>query len=318
MTERYRPDVPEEKLSDELEKSPMTEEKELNNQHGVDGIQPSSKSRSRRKPAAGAYSRRRRITHAYVRALEWKHPNALKHGAFSDNPAVIGEKSQEFEELHSALIDEWQPSGPTEEEAVHSIAHDLWRKRRSQRFLQATVFVNTYDPSHPAFDEPFGLMAFCHVMLSEPETAFEKEASRFLLAETINYLTQKFPRSNYRSTSEWGEAVANEIKTVLLPRDCVSKPENEVEAGFCGEANRMRRTALLSASRELFEQELALHERLDAKIAAKVKYLIQTKAMKQMLRQTGALERADERPRKSPRRRAPRTDYDRCRSAWAA
>ena len=77
MTERYRPDVPEEKLSDELEKSPMTEEKELNNQHGVDGIQPSSKSRSRREPAAGAYSRRSRITHAYARALEWKRPNAL-------------------------------------------------------------------------------------------------------------------------------------------------------------------------------------------------------------------------------------------------
>jgi hypothetical protein len=85
---------------------------------------------------------------------------------------------------------------------------------------------------------------------------------------------------------------------VLLPRDCVSKPEDEVEAGLCGEANRMRRTALLSVSSELFEQELALHERLDAKIARKVKYLAETKAMKQMLRQTGALERADEQPRK--------------------
>jgi hypothetical protein len=67
-------------VSDELEKSPMTEEKELNNQHGIDGIQPSSKSRSRRKPAAGASSRRSRITDTYARALEWKRPNALKHG----------------------------------------------------------------------------------------------------------------------------------------------------------------------------------------------------------------------------------------------
>jgi hypothetical protein len=285
-------------VSDEREKSPMSEEKGLNNQHGVDGIQPSSKSRSRREPAAGASSRRSRITHAYARALEWKRPNALKHGAFSDNPAVNAENSQEFEDLHSDLIDEWQPSGPTEEEAVHSLAHDLWRKRRAQRFLQATLFVNTHDPSHPGFDEPFSLMAFCGIMSSEPETAFAKEASRFLRADKINYLTQKFPRSNYKSTSEWAEAVANEIKTVLLPRYLVSEAENEVEAGLCGQANRMRRTALLAASSELFEQELALHERLDAKIARKVKYLAETKAMKQMLRQTGALERADEQPRK--------------------
>jgi hypothetical protein len=181
------------------------------------------------------------------------------------------------------------------------IAHDLWRKRRAQRFLQATLFVNTYDPSHPAFDEPFSLMAFCGFMLSESETAFEKEASRFLRADNINYLTQKFPRSNYKSTSEWAEAVTKEIKTVLLPstgRYWASKPENEWDAAVRGEATRMRSTALLSASSELFEQELALHERLDAKIATKVKYLIQTKAMKQMLRQTGALERADEQPRK--------------------
>src|SRR5262249_9630525 len=154
----------------------------------------------------------------------------------------------------------------------HSIAHDLWRKRRAQRFLQATLFVNTYDPSRPGFDEPFGLMAFCAILSSEPETAFEKEASRFLRAEIINYLTKKFPRSHYKSTSEWVEAVANEIKTVLLPRDYVSKPEDEVEAGFCGQANRMRRTALLCASSKLFEQELALYERLDAKIATKIRY----------------------------------------------
>jgi hypothetical protein len=41
-----------------------------------------------------------------------------------------------------------------------------------------------------------------------------------------------------------------------------------------------------------------LHERLDAKIARKVKYLAELKAMKQMLRQTGALDRAGQQPKK--------------------
>jgi len=41
-------------------------------------------------------------------------------------------------------------------------------------------------------------------------------------------------------------------------------------------------------ARAFFEDELNLRERLDAMIARQVKHLAQTKAMKQMLRQTSA------------------------------
>jgi hypothetical protein len=40
---------------------------------------------------------------------KWKHPNALKHGVFSVNPAVLGGDPCEFDALLSAVIDEWQP-----------------------------------------------------------------------------------------------------------------------------------------------------------------------------------------------------------------
>jgi hypothetical protein len=305
MIERYRPKVleanepfVEQRVNDQLEKSPMTAKTDLSN--SVGGIQPASKSRSRRKTARRAHNGRRWLNDMFVRVLEFKHPNAVKHGVFSDNPAVRGENSHEFDELVSALINEWRPSGPTEEEAVYSIAHDMWRKRRAQRFLQAQLFVNTFDQSHPSFAEVGGLLNFYRIMLSEPETAFEKEASRFLRPDTIYHLKQKFPRSKYKSASEWGEAVATEIKTVLLPSNyCwLSQPEDEIEAAVRGEAIKMKETASVSASSELFEQELALHERLDAKIARKIKFLIETKAMKQMLRQAGAVEQAGEQQRK--------------------
>jgi hypothetical protein len=52
---------------------------------------------------------------------------------------------------------------------------------------------------------------------AEPETAFERMASRLLTAATISHLEQKFPPSNYQSTSEWAEAVITEIKSILLP-----------------------------------------------------------------------------------------------------
>jgi hypothetical protein len=50
------------------------------------------------------------------------------------------------------------------------------------------------------------------------------------------------------------------------------------------------RSAALSS--DLFEQELALDERLDAMIDRAIKRLIQTKAMKQMLGQAGEDEHA--------------------------
>ena len=50
-------------------------------------------------------------------ALHRKHkrPNAQKHGVFAEPLILPGEDPREFEALHSALIEEWNPSGPSEE-----------------------------------------------------------------------------------------------------------------------------------------------------------------------------------------------------------
>ncbi len=53
---------------------------------------------------------------------QWKRPNALKHEVFAAAAIIPGEDRWEFEELHSSLIQEWQPDGPTEEDAVLDIA----------------------------------------------------------------------------------------------------------------------------------------------------------------------------------------------------
>ena len=81
-----------------------------------------------------------------MRKRNGNRPNALKHGAFSKVAILPGEDPREFEELHSALIEEWAPTGPTEEDAVLSIAIGIWRKRRVQKFLQAKIAVWRADP----------------------------------------------------------------------------------------------------------------------------------------------------------------------------
>src|SRR5262249_45212625 len=87
-----------------------------------------------------------------------KRPNAQKHGVFAEPLILPGEDSREFEALHSALIEEWTPSGPSEESRVFGIADAEWRKLRSRRFVQGKAIGNSLRPDHPAFDETRGLI----------------------------------------------------------------------------------------------------------------------------------------------------------------
>ena len=242
---------------------------------------------------------------------KWKRPNALKHGAFV-NSAIPGEDPREFQELFSALVDEWQPSGPTEIDAIFSIADAMWRKLRAQKFLRARVTANTFDPRHPTFDEARGLFLFsCH-MRSEPEMAFAKHAGSYLRADKINHLKQKFPRSSYKSTEEWSEAVITEIRTELMPAAFGPRLEpgeklDDYSEAFRQAAVEMQLFLHVIHAREFLDDELDVRERLDARIARAVKHLVQTKAMKQMLGQT-SVEREDKQPGKITARSDPLTD----------
>jgi hypothetical protein len=198
------------------------------------------------------------------------------------------------------LIDEWQPAGPSEEDAVFSLADLMWRKLRAQRFLRTKLRESTYDPRSPTFDEWRGLALFVLCLRFDPEVAFERMASRLLTAAAINHLKQKFPPSNYQSTSEWAKAVITEIESILLP----AAPPSLEEPGEGDLPEPLRKMAVgwkvnasIQNAKEDFEADLNLHERLDAMIHRKFKHLIEVKAMKQMLRQTSAAQ-DDEQPKR--------------------
>ena len=96
-----------------------------------------------------------------------KRPNAQKHGVFADPLILPGEDPREFEALHSALIEEWTPSGPSEQSRVFGIADAEWRKLRSRRFAEAKAISNSLRPDHPAFDETRGLISFGYLICRE-------------------------------------------------------------------------------------------------------------------------------------------------------
>ena len=237
--------------------------------------------------------RKQNYRSAFMRNQKWKHPNAHKHGIFAATAILPGEDRREFEELHSAVIGEWVPAGATEEEAVLSIAKGVWRKRRVQKFLEVQLMKNILDPSHPSYDETLGLLGFAARMKLKPETAFEEYASRCLRADKINHLKQKFPRADFKSTLEWAQAIINEIDSLRAEASIPLREMADLVA-LCQSSATL--------SNDLFKQELALDERLDAMIDRAVKRLIQTKAMKQMLGQTFADQAANQPKKILPRR----------------
>src|SRR5262249_8726423 len=90
-------------------------------------------------------------------------------------------------------------------------------RRRLRKFIQTQLIAGVFDARTPAFNEAWSFTAFTHYLRAEPETCFEKHARKYLRPDKITYLKQKFPRSNYQSTSEWVEAITKEIFSVLIP-----------------------------------------------------------------------------------------------------
>ncbi len=68
--------------------------------------------------------------------------NSLKHGLASGHLILPDEDVSEFESLLASLLDEHQPSGPTEEILVNEMAQSYWLAQRAIR-LQNDCFTNS-------------------------------------------------------------------------------------------------------------------------------------------------------------------------------
>jgi hypothetical protein len=214
-----------------------------------------------------------------------KHLNAVKHGAFAKTMILPGEDPAEFEELHFSLIEEWKPVGPTEEDAVLSIAQGVWRKRRAQKLLQAQIANRRFDQNDQLYDEAERIQRFLRVIDTAPfvplvdiapeffKPLYDNLVSTVLPAHQAKYLQEKCPREHFKSGSEWLQELRTEITYALLP---AYASVGEVPEAVLGRAAEF-------FTPEVVKQELAVDERVDAMIDRAVKRLAQTKAIKQML-----------------------------------
>jgi len=241
----------------------------------------------------------RRLNSPVVGRRRPKRSNAQTHGAFAEPLILPGEDPREFEVIHAALIEEWFPSGLSEQRLVFGMADAEWRKLRSRRFAEARAIANSLDPKHPAFDKARGLITFGYFMCREPETAFAQHASAYLRPDKIRHLNEKLPRQNFASAADWAEAVVDEIQSGLqagtpgfavLDRDRLD-PATEA---FRSEIMKMHSFVTTIHMREFLDDDLDQQERLDARIARLRKELVEIKTTKQVLRRTSKDDTTDQ------------------------
>ena len=132
---------------------------------------------------------------------------------------------------------------------------------------------------------------FYSCLRSEPE-GFEKYAKKYLRADKINDLRQRFPRSNYQSPAEWAEAISNEIILASLPNPMGAKDSKPSKLDKkLNEAAREWKTDQQVKGSMVFSRELLDYldketERLEKRIIQQTRYCTELKATEEMRNNT--------------------------------
>jgi hypothetical protein len=237
------------------------------------------------------------------KSKRFNRPSALKHGAFSSSAFFPWENRAEFEALHMELIDEWDPCGAFEEEAVFTIASCLWKKRRIREKRQLEVIAHLQKPGPQSSKEPTPFfenkIERIKFTLSNKSTAppsrrldndeevlltmsasFYGDMSeqslkvKFLFPNKFtDHLKKAVPREKYPEFIDYVRALKSEIDEVLLPRVRNERPSDDYIAA---------KTASEFLTEERILEDLGLEERLDATMDKAIRRLAQAKALKQI------------------------------------
>jgi hypothetical protein len=199
----------------------------------------------------------------------------MKHGAFSKIALFPGEDPEELQRLRSAIMDEYRPNGPSEEDAVSTITMCIWRKLRVEVHIAGKA-VERQNNREQAPRLTLGALGL--------ESDSIARILRTCAPDIRERIEQKFARSSYATESEWNVAVRDHLELVL--RSELVPPDGEAVS----EPQPLDLTAVFFSSKpsevsdeQLVDTELKAVERLDAMMDHAVKRLMQIKAMKQLM-----------------------------------
>ena len=184
--------------------------------------------------------------------------NALKHGAFSRELILPGERRKDYERLLAELEAEYSPSGPSEIYLVNHLASLLWRERRLQVYRQAMLEqrVRTIESNNAARHRR-GALKLLAPQLAAATTAKEVEAILASKHFTPGAITSKVPQPPPDQEATWGPAIAAYLNEMEIPKQLHGIDAFTHALDYALDPREMERELL---------QENRLHEEIDRTI----------------------------------------------------
>jgi hypothetical protein len=196
-----------------------------------------------------------------------KKLNSLKHGAFSRELMLPGERIADYEELLQAHYDEWVPEGVTELCLVDELTALRWKKRRMAQYDQILLRQRNAQvrQNNEVFRHRRNLR---HWGAEFSEAANAEEADKILAQLRPSYkqiIEDGVPRENCADPTLWHQEVGKFLSNL--------KSEDPVEG-----PNLFAKIV----NPDLIEMEISRSDRLDEAIDRKIKRLMQVKTAKQV------------------------------------
>jgi len=204
--------------------------------------------------------------------------NSLKHGIYSKDPILPGERQRDYNALRVAIFDEWMPEGLIEEALVDDLFDLQWRKARMVRFHRNRLRAENDRVRHnQQVNENFEEMWCLHSEFSEATTSEEVEK---LLSETPfgDTIRGWVPREKCEDVSQWGKLIGKRLEALEVEDE---KEEHELFAAILDPPS--------------MDLEMLRMERMDDQIDRKLKQLMQVKAYKRMMGEAGRKSRPEPR-----------------------
>jgi hypothetical protein len=196
-----------------------------------------------------------------------KEQNALKHGVYSREIMLPGERMRDYEALGVALNEEWVPDGPTEHGLVDRLVALYWRKQRLERYEHSSL-QQRVDQIHQKNEVARHRQNLKNWAPEFSGAASVEAVESILSGFSPSYrqvITSWVPRDPAQDGAQWGPAIGAYLLRL--------KPDDQLEgpAKFIAIVNP-----------DLMELELARSDRVDEAIDRTIKRLMQVKTAKQV------------------------------------
>src|SRR5258708_9565712 len=196
----------------------------------------------------------------------------MKHGAFSRELMLPGEKLRDYKALRADAYEEWVPEGPTERGLVDTLIESRWRRQRLERYEHLSL-QKRIDQIHIKCDDTRHRQNLKKNWASKFSAATSLEAVEHILS-TLSRLyrvtiTGWVPLETCEDPAQWGTAIGKFLSNLA--------PEDQME-------DSDKFMAILIPDQ--IEKELDRSDRIDEKLDRTIKRLVQGKLAKQISRNT--------------------------------